>query len=340
MSLNAPNRMFLEITTECNLRCQLCKLWKNKDPIGKLSTNEKIQIIETLAFWLKNQTNSSLSHFSIIFTGGEPFRYPNQVLKLANTCGEIGFQSYVNTNGVLMQPFISKMVNSGLTAVTFSLDSHQASVHDTLRGFSGVFETVVDNIRKMLIERENSKSNQKIFVQSILGKWNVDVIDEHIIFFSELGVDGLTFQCLQYPFGLKIPANWHIGHPFFPSLDSVKRASKKLLEMKDQGYKINNSEEEISWWELYFKNPQYLPDQYKVCKASEQNIIIDVLGNVKFCFNKQLDPPDRIGNIARDKLDELWNGKNAQNVRQEMKNCNRSCGIMLCHCDSRLREQR
>jgi len=119
MSLNAPNRMFLEITTECNLRCQLCKLWKNKDPIGKLSTNEKIQIIETLAFWLKNQTNSSLSHFSIIFTGGEPFRYPNQVLKLANTCGEIGFQSYVNTNGVLIQPFISKMVNSGLTAVTF-----------------------------------------------------------------------------------------------------------------------------------------------------------------------------------------------------------------------------
>jgi len=337
MSLNAPTRIFIEITTECNLKCILCKLWKNADPIKKLSTNEKARIIEDLALWFKTHTNLPLSNFSICFTGGEPFLFPNQVLTLANSCGRTGFQSYVNTNGVLVQPFISKILDSGLTAITFSLDSHQAHIHDTLRGFSGVFETTIDNIGKMLIDRENSRSNQKIFVQSILGKWNIDVIEKHVIYFSELGVDGLTFQCLQYPFGLQIPTNWHVDHPFFPSLDSVKKASQKLLEMKDQGYKINNSKEEISWWELYFKNPQYLPDQYDICKASEQNIIIDVLGNVKFCFNKELSPPDRIGNIKRNSFNELWSGEKAEIVREEMKKCKRSCSIMLCHCDSNMR---
>jgi len=28
-----PHRLFLEITTECNLRCKLCKLWEQKDEL-------------------------------------------------------------------------------------------------------------------------------------------------------------------------------------------------------------------------------------------------------------------------------------------------------------------
>ena len=43
--VNLPQRLFLEITKKCNLKCQLCKLWKNKDPSNKLSFTERRKVI-------------------------------------------------------------------------------------------------------------------------------------------------------------------------------------------------------------------------------------------------------------------------------------------------------
>jgi sulfatase maturation enzyme AslB (radical SAM superfamily) len=311
----------------------------NTDPSSKLSTGKKVDILQNLSHWLKDTFQYDLSTFSIIFTGGEPFLYPDQVFQLAQTCRTIGFKSYINTNGVLIQPLITQIVDSGLNCVTFSIDSHNARVHNNLRGESRVFETALDNLKRLLSERDNLNPNQKIYVQSILGNWNADVINEHVKFFSKLGVDGISFQCIQYPFGLPTPSNWQLNFEYYPSQDSVKRASKTIKAMKSQGYKITNSLDEISWWDIYFKHPEYLPPEYDICRAAHQNIIIDVLGNVKFCFNKELDPLNRIGNLSTNMLDEIWGSETAQEIRNEMIQCRRSCGLMLCHSDSNLRER-
>ena len=335
-----PTRLFLEITTECNLRCKLCKLWQNTDPPSKIGTSDKVNLLTNLADWLKEKHNIESRAFPIIFTGGEPFRNSYEVWELARFCSEKGFPCYVNSNGTLLRPHLPRLPSCGLSAITISLDSHLPSVHDDLRGIPGTYEKTLANLKDLIQERNKQKTNLKIYIQSILGSWNIDDLETHAKWAASLGVDGLMFQCIQYPFGPPIPRGWHQDFPYYPALQQVQDAIRTTLNLKEQGLPIVNATEEIRWWETYFHDPENLPVGFSVCCAADQNLIVDINGIVKFCFNKQLEPVTRIGKVPSDSFDALWSGTGALQVKQEMRACNRSCGIMACHCDSNIRTQK
>lgn len=44
--MKIPQRSFLEITTECNLRCQLCNLCQQQAPPNKLKLSSKLKFLE------------------------------------------------------------------------------------------------------------------------------------------------------------------------------------------------------------------------------------------------------------------------------------------------------
>ena len=95
------------------------------------------------------------------------------------------------------------------------------------------------------------------------------------------------FQPIQYTFGLQIPKNWHFTFDKFPhSEEDIQNGINYLLSLKHDNGFVMNSKEEIQFWKSYFRNPEYLPKYLNPCKAYEQNLIVDVCGNVKFCFNK------------------------------------------------------
>lgn len=56
-----PHRLFLEITTECNLRCELFKFWQNKDPISKIDITVKVDFLKKVINWLKRTSEVSRS---------------------------------------------------------------------------------------------------------------------------------------------------------------------------------------------------------------------------------------------------------------------------------------
>jgi len=339
MSKNLPNRLFIEITRECNLRCKFCKIWKNKNPKDKLTTIEKIKIISEFADWFykeKNSINFNDENFSVVFAGGEPFLNAKEVLSLAKVCRNVGLMSSINTNGTLIYPIIPKILSSGLTHIAFSLDSHIESIHDSLRGVKGTFQLVSRSIKKLLSER---KKEPTIYIQTVLGSWNLENIDALVNWAEELGVDGIEFQPLQYPFGETCPpsSDWYKSFPLFPTEQQINDGLKTLLKTKKNNKDfIFNPISEIKSWYIYFRNPFILPAGFQPCKAMHQNIIVDISGNIKLCFNKLLEPPDRIGNIRRNTFDEIWWGANTKVVRKEMSLCRKSCGVMLCHRDANL----
>ena len=99
-----------------------------------------------------------------------------------------------------------------------------------------------------------------------------------------------------------------------------------------------NSDEEIRLWKSYFKDPEYLDYIINPCKAYDQNLILDIQGNVKFCFNMTLNPLNRIGNILTDSLNDIWSGIEALKIKDEMRRCNRACGVMACHINTEYRK--
>ncbi len=58
--------------------------------------------------------------------------------------------------------------------------------------------------------------------------WNINNVEEQIRSFLDYGIDGVIFQCLQYPFGLQIPNKLHMNFPYFPLMDSIKPAIDKM----------------------------------------------------------------------------------------------------------------
>ncbi len=335
-----PQRLFLEITTECNLRCKLCNLWKQKDPHNKLNLRSKLNFLQKFFYWIDNLNEANRKSLNVILTGGEPFLYPNQIFKLAHLCKENGVNCYVNTNGSLIKDKIETILNSGLKALTFSIDSHINKIHDNLRGRLGLFQYLIEVLKELESKKKENGYPIEICIQSILGEWNIDSLSTHINFFKNLGLDGIMFQPVQYPFGLLIPKNWYITFDKFPhSTGKTQNAMRYLLKEKENTGFIMNSKEEIELWNYYFENPEYLPKSINPCKSWEQNLIIDVSGNVKFCFNRELNPKNLIGNILKTSIDDLWNGKMALQVKESMRYCNRACGVMACHIDTNLKSK-
>ena len=342
LNLNMTNfihNLFLEITTECNLKCQICDLWKRSDPSNKLNFNDKLKFLNEMCDWSEENNLDARRNLNVILTGGEPFLFPNQVLTISNICKENHIPCYINTNGSLLEPLIDKILNSELTALTISLDSHHSTIHDNLRQSPGLFKSVIKVINLLLVRKRKDNYPIKICVQSILGDWNIKEITEHVEFFENLEIDGIQFQPIQYPFGHRVQFERYKESNYFPnSQDEIDDAIGNLLQFKaDKGF-IMNSVEEINLFRQYFKYPEFLPDNIKPCKARDQNLIIDVCGNVKFCFGKSVEPVDKIGNILIKKIDDLLNGREATLVKESMRNCNRACGIMMCHIDSNSRD--
>jgi len=335
-----PQRLFLEITTECNLSCKLCKLWTQKDPQNKLTLRVKLSFLQKFIEWIGNYNDPNQKSLKVVLTGGEPFLFSNQIFDIAHLCKENGVNCYVNTNGSLIKDKIDVILNSGLKALTLSIDYHISKIHDNLRGKQGLFNYLIQALKEL-----NSKKNEngypiEICIQSILGGWNIGSLPTHVKFFKNLGLDGIMFQPIQYPFGLLIPKNWYITFDKFPnSKEYIQNALKYLLEEKQNDGFIMNSKEEIELWQYYFENPEYLPKYINPCKSWEQNLIVDVCGNVKFCFNKELKPNNLIGNILTTSIDDLWNGQKALQIKESMRSCNRACGVMACHIDTNLRRK-
>lgn len=187
------NRIFLEITKECNLRCQLCKLWQQKDPNQKLTTKQKIHFLSEIILWLDDNNEVSNKDLSVILTGGEPFQYIDHVLEISNFCQLNEIKSYVNTNGSLLEPYIIKILKSGLTALTISIDSHKPEIHDDLRGFLGLFNHLIKILRRMKSKKDENGYPIKLCVQSILGGWNINTLPAHINFFLQNNIHLGTF---------------------------------------------------------------------------------------------------------------------------------------------------
>ncbi len=142
-----PLVMVMPITYRCNGRCVMCGVWRNPlKPDVAVQTVEKIFSDEHLA--------NSLTHLNL--TGGEPFLH-HGLLEIAeavsNNLKNIS-EININTSGILADSFddlfveFNKRLNPKTKLnVSVSLDGVE-EIHDKVRGIAGVFEPVMETIKK------------------------------------------------------------------------------------------------------------------------------------------------------------------------------------------------
>jgi MoaA/NifB/PqqE/SkfB family radical SAM enzyme len=318
-----PSSLFLEITTECNLRCKQCLLWTTREPPGTLGFAEKSELIRQFAALAKSGM--------VTFHGGEPLLKPEELFGLVALARSFGLVTSTNTNGTLFEgDLAARMAASGPDYLAFSLDSHRAEVHDWIRGRQGTFAKTTEAIRAAVAAKRNAPGSPlRIMINAILCRETIGEVEGMTDFASALGVDGLLFQALSSTF-----ANPNDTDPFFEAnfpkdLAVVDRALDFLEERRGAGL-LWNSQQDFAWMRRYFRDPAFTSDP--VCGAAESNVIVDMLGNVQLCFSMRSKVTGSfLGNVRETSLAEILLGPESSDAKSLMSACRLNCGMLHCN---------
>lgn len=131
-------KLYLEPTTECNLRCRTCirNVWE--DPQTSMSMETFARVLQGL---------EDLPHLRrVVFTGfGEPLVHPH-ILDMIEAVRARGLDVTVGTNGLLLTEEVSRaLVELGVDRLVVSVDGVRPETYEGIRG--AMLSQVLENIR-------------------------------------------------------------------------------------------------------------------------------------------------------------------------------------------------
>jgi radical SAM protein len=158
-----PMLVFWEVTRACQLACKHCRASATMDPLpGELNTAEGLKLIDEIAGFGRP--------FPIlVLTGGDCLLRPDlfELVKYAKGLGmPVALSPSITPQ--LTPETIQKMVDSGISAVSISLDGAMPATHDGVRGIPGHFEETIKGITAL------SAAGLTVQVNTTVMRANVD----------------------------------------------------------------------------------------------------------------------------------------------------------------------
>lgn len=139
--IEAPERIYFEVTRGCNLRCLHCRAMPTElSSLDDLTTQQCYRIMDQIGRVCKPV---------LVLTGGEPL-LRKDICDLGHYGALKGFRMGLATNGTLVTfETAIRLSNSGFKCVSVSLDGPDASTHDSFRRVPGAFEAAVEGVRQL-----------------------------------------------------------------------------------------------------------------------------------------------------------------------------------------------
>ncbi len=185
MKSTHPKKIYLEITTRCNLQCRMCVKYAAGSCIP-----ERDMPIDVFNQLLVSFPKAE----SLILNGiGEPLLHPHlfEFIRLArsrmaeNT--SIGFQS----NGILLDEHKAfNLIEAGLDTLCLSVDGLQSTVADCdSPGGEHSFSIVAKAVSSLNLAKRTIGSNFKIGLEMVLTRENIHELPGLVAWASDEGVD-------------------------------------------------------------------------------------------------------------------------------------------------------
>ncbi len=311
-----PRYFAFALTDRCQSHCITCSGWKT--PIEKvfdeLSTNDWKFILLSLKKWI--------GQFDFIFTGGEPF-LRDDIYELANFAAGIGLKPKVITNALALQNKCEKLINTGFTDITISLNSvKDPKIHNLSRGRNNAFKITSDVIQNITYLNRKKNAGKTILIASVIMPSNLTELVP-LAEFAHINGIGINFQMLDG--GESFFAAENIQSERLKMFDEMKNqtveAIEKLIDLKKQGYLIYNTDKQLLAFMDLISNSE--PEVNNNGNNSNQS---DLDENISSSFNQSINRAiitDKIipGNICHKISDEISNSE------EEFANNNEACKI-------------
>ena len=183
------------------------------------------------------------------------------VIELIRFIESQGIQTSIISNAFLLtDKKIIEVIDSGLSAITISLDSLDFKRHDYGRGIDGAHEKAIHAIDK-LIELKNMRVKPLwITIAVVVSKLNYDELIEIVNWTEDKGINGVIFQAINDTFFGEDPDFY--DNKLWPmtkqETEKIVDALTQLKEFKKEKDIILNSEDQFDLMTGYFRKMHWL----------------------------------------------------------------------------------
>jgi len=300
-----PETVQIGITNRCNFNCHMCQRNDLKVSIKDMPFEQFEKIIKKLA-GVKN----------IILTGwGEPFVHKD-IITMIKLSKDKGFNVRLTSNGsLLVDKLIDEILDSKLDSITFSIDE----VEKTEKNIGHINANQLKNIKKLVLKRDQNKSNLKIYLQSVFYKNKEENIYKIVKWALENGIDRIRITRLDVRFN-----NFER-----PTREEEKMLIKNLENIADNKIGIDFlpyiAFDGVIKKIYQILNP-FLHRFGKHCLRTYSDIYINVDGMATPCCAL---PRLSLGDMNNGSLESIWKSNKFKNFRKNEKKYCGKCDILL-----------
>lgn len=322
-------RLWVTVTSRCNIRCKTCGLWHNKWDLPYKTAKE---VMDNYPYMER-----------LVWLGGEVFLYKHFEEMFDEAGKWNNLKQQVITNGIaLNKNWIEKIIKTANSELTFSIDGVTKEVYEEIRQGSN-FEKLLENVRLTMETKKKYGVKKDIRMNAVIMKTNYKQIYDLLELAKNEGFNQLSLMALHFD----TAPNENIFYGETKDEEALKYVYKAIPILKQRAKEYNidldillpcgddsfediiskqndnnpiqldtNEKKEVEIKEIIKEEPKDLivPVNRVCCKMPWNYMMICDDGNVLLtgsCIKS-------IGNIYQNSIDEIWNSSMSQEYRQRM----------------------
>jgi radical SAM protein with 4Fe4S-binding SPASM domain len=287
-AIGMPKMITLDPTNHCNLKCPLCPtgLGDTSVAYGLFKLDKFKNVIDVFSKWAQTVQ---------LYSWGEPLlnkSFVEMIRYASQKPHKIRSVTSVNLNAITDEQ-IEGLLNSNLDALHLSIDGTTQEVYEKYR-IGGNLETVFNNLKKLIAEKNVSKSNTKVIWDFIVMKQNEHQVEEAKKMAKDFGIP-IKIDCVRT--NLK---------------DDYLNPVDKMID-KYSEWLPNNSQ-----YNSYDMETKTRKKSLDFCKKPWQEVMVNWNGDVFPCSCIHTEEKDRMGNIFEEEFEDIWNGEKYVAARKEL----------------------
>lgn len=302
-----PDKVHFEVTTRCNLLCYMCRDMRPTLAQAVKLCDGRLNSLKKLFPFVKKCQDIGL------FGWGEPLFHP-EIREFIKACGknvnvvrynntmEISPKYRLTTNGTLLSKEVSNLlVKNNFYAIDVSMDSPYAKTYEMIRKGAN-FEDVVRNVKSFQeTKRRQEKDFPSLGIEFVAMKQNIEQLPDMVLFAKDvLGADYLivVYVVIVTP-GLENESLFYhqeLANKIFEKTKGIAQELKfQIILPPSFGSRIE-------------------PENY--CDEIYRCFYVQTSGKVIPCCSLT---ESYIGDINRQRPEEIWNGEMHQVVKEDFK---------------------
>ena len=172
-----PQRLVLELTNACNLRCIMC----GRDEAEFAPTVFKLDYLKKLEYLLNIVEEVTL------FGWGEPTMHP-QFIDILKYLNDFPVRKYFVTNGMRLNKIKDALFDYKVDIMAISLDGAKPETNDRIR-FGGNFDFIIKNIKEIVKQKRERNLDYPYmnFVMTLMDS-NIEELPNLVSLASQIGL--------------------------------------------------------------------------------------------------------------------------------------------------------